>query len=204
MKWISWDGLSNAKCKGGLGFRNLHGFNTALLGKQCWKFMHKPQALVSRVFKARYFADVHFLKATNRAGSSFIWAGIHSAKEALKNDFRWVIGDGKEVVAVQDPWLRRKPDYRVENNHMYQGRDEKVADLFLPGTKQWNTDLIQAQFCSEDANAILSTPIPQGPVQDRIAWPMSANGHYDVKSGYRIWSNRRNRPAAVIESTGWS
>lgn len=147
---------------------------------------------------------MHFLKVVKGTGSSFIWAGIHTAKEALKNGFRWVIGDGKEVVAVQDPWLRRKQDYRVENNHIYQGRAEKVADLFLPGTKQWNADLVRAQFCDEDVNAILVTPIPQDPIRDRIAWVMSANGHFDVKSGYRPWSNQSSLSVSVPQNKGWS
>ena len=54
------------------------------------------------------------------------------------------------MVAVQDPWLRRKQDHRVENSHIYQGRDEKVADIFLPGTKQWNFDRllrVQVGYC---------------------------------------------------------
>lgn len=83
VKWISWEGMSSAKCQGGLGVRSLHGFNIVLLGKHCWKFMHHPQSLVSRVFKARYYADKHFLKSNKGIGSSFIWTGIHIAKEFL-------------------------------------------------------------------------------------------------------------------------
>lgn len=33
LNWISCNNMSYAKSKGGLGFRNLHGFNIALLGK---------------------------------------------------------------------------------------------------------------------------------------------------------------------------
>lgn len=33
VNWLSWNNISNANSKGGLGFRNLHGFNIALLGK---------------------------------------------------------------------------------------------------------------------------------------------------------------------------
>lgn len=33
IKWESWDKLCRAKAEGGMGFRNLHIFNVAMLGK---------------------------------------------------------------------------------------------------------------------------------------------------------------------------
>ncbi|KAL8098517.1 hypothetical protein AgCh_031334 [Apium graveolens] len=85
-----------SKKKGGLGFRSLYGFDIALLGKHCWNFMQK------------YFQKTHMLRAGKGRDPSFIWAGIWEAKEALFSGFRWVLGDGTDIVAVKDPWLRLK------------------------------------------------------------------------------------------------
>lgn len=49
IKWLSWTRMSMSKKKGGLGFRDLHGFNLSLLGKQCWNLINNPNALVSRL-----------------------------------------------------------------------------------------------------------------------------------------------------------
>lgn len=87
--------MSEAKSSGGMGFRNLQGFNVAMLGKHIWKCIQNPQLLVSRVFRARYFPDVSILEARKGVKSSFIWTSIWQAKECLVNDFRWVIGDGQ-------------------------------------------------------------------------------------------------------------
>lgn len=63
IKWLSWTHMSMAKKEGGLGFRDLHGFNIALLGKQCWNMLKNPDALVSRLLKTRYFPNCNLLQA---------------------------------------------------------------------------------------------------------------------------------------------
>lgn len=57
INWLSWGAMSMHKGKGGLGFRNLYGFNVALLRKHIWKCIDKPNILVSHVLKARYFLE---------------------------------------------------------------------------------------------------------------------------------------------------
>lgn len=43
--WLRWDDLGRAKEDGGLSFRSLKDFNSALLVKQCWCLLHKPDSL---------------------------------------------------------------------------------------------------------------------------------------------------------------
>ncbi|XP_074336387.1 uncharacterized protein LOC141673535 [Apium graveolens] len=162
--------MSYTKSKGGLGFRNLHGFNIALLGKHIWNFMRNPDSLVAKVFKERYFSDKHVLKANKGQGSSLIWTGLWQAKEELSSGFRRVLGNVESIAATTDPWLRNKTDFQVEQVQMYEGRDEKVASLFMPGEKKWNTTLVRHNFVQEDADAILETLIPQRDVADQVVW----------------------------------
>jgi hypothetical protein len=61
IKWMRWEKLTMRKEYGGLGFRDLHGFNLAMLGKQGWKFMTNRDAMVTRVFKAKYFPRGDFI-----------------------------------------------------------------------------------------------------------------------------------------------
>lgn len=82
--WLGWHRMCMPKNKGGLGFRDIHGFNLALLGKQCWRLVHEPNALMSRVLKARYYPNSHFLQAGRSGGVSYTWSGIWEAKEELK------------------------------------------------------------------------------------------------------------------------
>ena len=55
MHWISWERMTRKRNEGGLGFKDLKAFNKALLGKQIWRILTKPNLLVSKVLKAKYF-----------------------------------------------------------------------------------------------------------------------------------------------------
>lgn len=83
--------------------------------------------------------------------------------------------------------MRRKRDFHVEQNNYYKGRFEMVLSLFNNNSKSWNVDLVQSLFLEVDAQDILTTPIPQCEVPDKIAWVGTKNGAYTVKSGYHFW-----------------
>lgn len=53
--WKSWDYLGLPRFNGGLGFKNLGDFNTALLGKQAWRLHSEPDAFWVRVIKGIYY-----------------------------------------------------------------------------------------------------------------------------------------------------
>lgn len=61
--WMSWDRLCARKSEGGMGFRKLHDFNLALLGKQGWRLITKQDSMVRTIYKARYYPNGDFLSA---------------------------------------------------------------------------------------------------------------------------------------------
>lgn len=160
--------MSVAKSRGGLGFQNLYGFNIALLGKQLWKIMQNPDSFVTRVYKARYFPDSHVLRASKGKNPSFIWSGLVTANDELKAGFRWILGDGNEIIASKDPWLRKKQNFRVEYDPLYEGRHEVVSSFFSHTQRTWNESLVREKFLNQDAEAILAVHIPQHGNKDRV------------------------------------
>ena len=55
--WWAWDTLLQPKDKGGSGFRDFHLFNQALLARQAWRLILKPDNLCAQVLKARYYLE---------------------------------------------------------------------------------------------------------------------------------------------------
>lgn len=204
IRWLAWERMSMSKKGGGLGFRDLHGFNLALLGKQCWNLVNNPNSLVAKVLKARYFPNCSLLQATRGGGSSYTWSGIWEAKEKLKDGFRWVLGDGKTIDIFNDRWLRGKENWCVnpqEGSALNSGM--KVCDFFLQNKKEWDVDKVRNTFDLQDENAIVSTRIPQNCTSDRLAWVHSNDGQYTVKTGYKKWHQSFVGSMDVQQSNGW-
>jgi hypothetical protein len=60
IRWLSWDRMAYPKALGGMGFRDLHSFNLAMIAKQGWNIITKPHTLVAKIYKARYFPNSSF------------------------------------------------------------------------------------------------------------------------------------------------
>lgn len=68
--------MYNSKTEGGMGFRNLHAFNIAMLAKQCWQLITNPQSLLTQVFKAKYYPAGSFMTATLDRNPSYAWRSL--------------------------------------------------------------------------------------------------------------------------------
>ncbi|XP_074352697.1 uncharacterized protein LOC141691844 [Apium graveolens] len=188
---------------GGLAFRDLQGFNMALLGKQYWNFMHNPESLAARVFKARYFPETSFFEATRGGGASYTWSGIWQAKESLKRGYRWVVGDGKSINVGTDAWIRGKSGHYIEEQYVNSVSGLKVCDLFISGTKDWDVTKVYNLFSSSDASCILAIPVPKHQFHDRIIWNHSVNGIYSAKTGYKFWHQQFSTCKQLEISKDW-
>ncbi|KAL4347259.1 hypothetical protein GQ457_17G000100 [Hibiscus cannabinus] len=101
---VAWDDICLPKAAGGIGFKDLHLFNIALLGKQIWRLLSAPGSLLYRTLRAKYFPDGDLFSASAPARSSFAWKGLHRAMLHLRDGFYWTLGIDSQVRLFRDRW----------------------------------------------------------------------------------------------------
>lgn len=90
------------KSEGGMGFRKLHDFNLALLGKQAWRLITRQDSMVSRVYKARYYPDGNFLNAKLGSNPSYVWRSILQSQDLVKLGATRRVGNGYTIDITKD------------------------------------------------------------------------------------------------------
>ena len=140
--WVSWKRLTRSKKGGGLGFRDLHAFNLAMLAKQAWRLLQNPTSLCAQVLSARYYPDCSMLQASPRSGISYVWRSILKGVELLKKGIIWRVGSGKDIDIWSDPWIPRGSTRKVitqKGNNLIT----KVSELINPITNKWDEELVK-------------------------------------------------------------
>jgi len=103
LSWVSWKKMTRPKREGGLGFRDLYQFNQALLASQVWKLLQRPQSLLYRMLKARYFRHGNFLSASRGTRPSYGWSSLRFGCELLNLGTQKNIGDGYTTQVGNEP-----------------------------------------------------------------------------------------------------
>jgi hypothetical protein len=204
IRWLAWDKLTCPKNEGGLGFRDFHSFNMAMVAKQGWNFMHNPTSLVARIYKARYFPQNSFLSSNLGNNPSFAWRSIWRAREVLLLGCRWQIGDGSKIQVMNEPWLRvnhRQCLNGPQNQNVY---DLNVKNLLLPNAKIWDENKIYSLFSLDEAHDILNVPLFELVREDKLIWREENDGVYSVRTGYRRLMEAENRGYCTRGDNGWN
>ena len=93
------------KCRGGMGFQDLHSFNLAMLAKQVWRLLSAPDSLCARVLRARYYPNGRLLNARVKSGSSYTWQSVMVGLQCFKKGYIWRVGDGTQINIWDDHWI---------------------------------------------------------------------------------------------------
>jgi hypothetical protein len=168
-----------------LGFRDLYGFNMAMLARQAWRMLTSLDSLCAQVLKAKYFTNSTILQEKPSTGMSYTFRSILLGVELMKKGTVWRIGDGTNVNIWTDPWLARD-DALKPITPRRQCIYTKVSELISPITGQWDMQLIAENFWKIDADIILATPIRED-FEDFFAWHYDSKGIFSVKSAYKLY-----------------
>ncbi|XP_056847372.1 uncharacterized protein LOC130498048 [Raphanus sativus] len=188
LHWIAWDEICTPKDLGGLGFRDFHDFNLALLAKQLWRLIHYPDSLLARVLKGRYYNDSSPFDDRRIYSPSYGWRSIMAAKPLLISGMRRTIGTGRDTRVWSDPWVpdtvARPP--RPAQHIVYRLPQLLVQSFIRNDTKEWDIQLLREFFHPGDIPLILGIKPSHFSAMDGYAWNHTKSGAYTVKSGYDL------------------
>jgi hypothetical protein len=195
--------MTHPKDIGGMGFRDLHYFNLAMIAKQGWNIMTRPHTLVAKIYKARYFPNSSFFDSKIGHNPNYAWRGIWKARQILMHGCRWSIGNGTSIKVMGDPWLRDKegawlPSPQVQGVHNFT-----INELMIPNMKLWDKVKIESLFPLNIANRIMQTPLLDMVEDDKLIWIDSSQGHYSVKSGYKLLFNISGKIDTMASQDDW-
>lgn len=183
--WVSREHMMLPKKDGGLGFRDLHVFNRAMLARQAWRLANAPNSLCARVLSAKYYPSGQIIRAVPKDGMSYSWRSILKGVQLLREGVIWRIGNGEKVNIWNDPWIPRGKSRKPATPQRRNVILHKVSELINPVDGDWDEDLIKQTFNEKDAEEILQIPISEGN-EDWLAWHFDKRGLFSVKSAYRV------------------
>lgn len=182
MCWTSWSKLSKPKKLGGLGFRDIHLFNKALLAKQSWRVLTKPDCLLSRVLRGKYCHKASFLTVKATTACSHGWRGILHGRDILAPNVGKAIGDGNSTKVWKESWIKGDSLFCPIGPAKEDELDLYVSDLLMRGTNEWNRQKVYDLLPSY-ANMILCMRPSHLGAEDKYVWPLNTSGTYSTKSG---------------------
>ncbi|GAA0158865.1 hypothetical protein LIER_15786 [Lithospermum erythrorhizon] len=154
--WVAYDKFSRDKADGGLGFRDTHAFNMALLSKQAWRIASDPPSQLAQNEKAKYFPLGNFWNATIGHSPSLTWKSLLLARDLLIKDTKWTVYNGRTIPVWNYRWLPhttlKKPITPLNKDYA----DMRVCDLIDSEVGVWNINLVRHLFFSIDADVILN------------------------------------------------
>ncbi|CAN1799251.1 hypothetical protein LINPERHAP1_LOCUS22046, partial [Linum perenne] len=94
---------------------------------------------------------------------------------------------GADIGLWKDPWLKKDGRHRVELAVVRGLEDLKVGELWIPGTREWDEELLESLFSPEEVEAILGMVTAVSSRRDEIIWHYEKKGRYSVKMAYHLY-----------------
>ena len=151
-----------------------------------WRLAKEPHSQIAQILKAKYHHETSIWRAKPNKPKSAFWSAILKVKPLLIPATLCQIVDGTSSI-WSSPWFAGWET--VYDNLILQQQPfmypAQVKDLWIPGQKTWNSDLVNSLFSPTTANEILETPIINANDHDTLVWKLTPAGNFSPKSAYK-------------------
>ncbi|KAF7833483.1 cation/calcium exchanger 4-like [Senna tora] len=191
---VSWEKICQPIHLGGLGVKNMHDFNIALLAKQLWRIIENPSSLFSIVMISKYDDPrVHGdFKCPQTASPS--WKCIYAAKDLIMPHLKWVIGTGEKVSISNPYWYNNicNSEGIIHVNHL------------IDHAGHWKRKIVRGMYNAEDAKQILSLNTSHHQNEDYLIWDGNQKERYTVKDGYNNLRSNKYKDLNHLHFKNWA
>jgi hypothetical protein len=157
--WKAKKYIFKSKLAGGLGFRDMHLFNKAMLAKQVWRLQTNPNSLMGQCLKAKYYPNSDILHAPHNRNASYAWQSISQAIKIIEKGSCWKIRNGQSINVWDDNWVIWKNRYKILTPHNGQTNINRVSDIITDNpSRRWDASLIDQNFYPFESTLIKHTP----------------------------------------------
>jgi hypothetical protein len=198
-----WSDIAIPKSYGGMGFRDFQLFNQAMLAKQGWRLMTKPDSLCARVVRGKYYHGSDFMCANKKRNSSHVWRAILHGRDALSKGLIKRVGDGSTIRIFDDPWIPANSNGRPLCKPI-EAKATTVGELIDNEQMSWSEEKLEANLIETDRRAVRRIPLGRF-AEDEWGWTQEEKGIFSVRSAYRLLSSAQyaTQPASSEAKLCW-
>lgn len=149
----------------------------------------QSKLFVGSYYQRKIFSWRQLWCAKKKTGCSWAWGSILEGRDLLLTHSLWQVGDGTNIRISKDRWLDTTSPL---TSQIINDQNATVSTILNQHRRTWDIRKIFNSFPRNQAAKIVDTTLlPEGE-KDRLIWPFTKNGSYEVKSGYHGEKNRRN------------
>ncbi|CAN6177724.1 unnamed protein product [Urochloa humidicola] len=191
----AWEDICRDKAQGGLGIKRIDLVNKSLLLKMAWSIVSQQDPLLSAILKAKYYPNNSFWTAPMHTPRSLFWASILKIKNDLHEHSFYQIANGNTNI-WSHPWTTTWEDMhdRFQLSAPRNLIPNIVSDLWIPHTKQWDTQKIELFFGAESVHEFKNIQILNYQHEDYLCWDTSTSGCCTAKEAYLMLAKQNQTP----------
>ncbi|MQL99122.1 hypothetical protein Taro_031838 [Colocasia esculenta] len=166
--WVAWPLIQKSVTKGGLGVRSLWHVQITLAIKQLWT-LTQSSSIWATYARRRY--SLHHVSSIPGIPKVIYMQDM----EVLKDNTRWVHGNGRSIRILHDTWIGETPlRDLIHTNNMEEetSLSDVVSDISHPLRSSIPQYLMEGLELSSE--------------EDKCIWAASNNGTFSTKSVYNL------------------
>ncbi|MQL98153.1 hypothetical protein Taro_030857 [Colocasia esculenta] len=174
--WIPWDAIQRPILEGGLHIKSLWHIQIALVTKELWN-IYNGSTLWATYARTRFKFDrgMHCSRSIPHGMPKAVFA---AAQEAVRNNSRWIIGDGRSVDFLNNIWIGQGPLSDILSSP-YTGPPITVREAIQNANHPVHLLLPSANLLRD---------ISLSNHDDCCVWTATPSGSFSTSSAYNILS----------------